>query len=559
MTMTEMMFKKFAPLSLMCLLATACGEPVEDQPVEDGAALQVDRADQVKGGLDGKSDSSVIATFVDMSFSASLVTNSSWRLEAQIEDQLLYTIGHLNGSNSVGRLDKLVLSNVIATPTMDGKTRVDYDATLLVAWGARGDVPNDYELTLPLDVTSDALSGFAQKYGKSCVDYGAHDITSSSMWYYYRPDSSRCTFEESDVIRVTAKLDVSDSNTTGKYPEYHKVWEDDVLKIVAIFGKYEDDTTSNSDAGIAAYNDFLATMSQRYKSNGLETVPAEVPRNPGVSIKDVTFNATLDSGREVEVVALLVDNVRTTGATFNARYNELSGDADFIAYNGHAGLGANIRALASKGAWEQGQYAIVFMNGCDTYAYVDNALFEARADVNPDDPTGTAHLDIITNALPSYFSNMSASTMTFIDGLSDPNAPMTFEEMFRKISSSQVILVSGEEDNVFVPGYSDTDPVMPTTWEGLTDEGVVTKNEETLFSTPVVAAGTYTFEMDGTNDADLYVRIGDVPSEDRYDCRPYKAGSRERCVVELNSPAPIILMVRGYASSSEFKLTGRRD
>ncbi len=443
----DRLLKTTTSVALLCML-TACGEPADGQVSdEQGAALDVARADQVKGGLDGKSDSSVIATFVDMSFSGSLVTTSSWRPEAQIEDQLLYTIGHLNGSNSVGRLDKLVLSNVTSTPTMDGKTRIEYDATLLVAWGARGDVPNTYELILPYDASTEGLNAFTAKYNESCVDYGAHHVSSGSMWYYYRPNVSRCRMDDEDVVRVTAELSISDVNTTGKYPEYHKVWEDDVLKIVAIFGKYEDDTTSNSDAGIRAYNDFLSTMQQRFASNGLETEPADVPRNPGVEMTDVTFRATLDSGGQLEVVALLVDNVRTAGANFNARYNELSVDADFIAYNGHAGLGANIRALASKGNWAPGQYSIVFMNGCDTYAYVDNALFEARADVNPNDPAGSKHLDIITNALPSYFSNMSSSTMTFIDGLSDPKNPMTYEEMFRKISSSQVFSTNCSADS----------------------------------------------------------------------------------------------------------------
>ncbi len=553
--------KKACLVSLMGMMAVACNDETtggDEGSTSTTDALAVERSAQVKGGIDGKADSSVVATFVDMSFSGSLITTSSWRPESQIEDQLLYTIGHLNGDNGVGRLDKLTLSNVETSRTADGKVRIDYDATLLVAWGARGDVPQEYELILPFEISSSALTAFAEKYGHSCVDYGAHDVTSGSMWYYYRPNVSRCDLDEGDIIRTTATLKVSDSNTTGKYPEYHKVWEDDVLKVVAIFGKYEDNTTSNSDAGISAYNEFLGRMSSDFKEFDLVTEPAEVPRSPGVSTPDVTFNATLKNGRKLEVVALLVDNVRTAGSEFNARYNTLSKDADFIAYNGHAGLGANIRALAQKGTWAPGQYSIVFMNGCDTYAYVDSALFDARADVNPEDPTGTQHLDIVTNALPSFFSNMTRSTMAFVNALSTPEEPTTYEEIFRKISSSQVVLVSGEEDNVFVPGYTDDMPT-PASWDGLTEEGTLAKDEEFVTSTPVVDAGSYTFELGGTADADLYVRIGDSPSVERYDCRPYKAGSDETCVVELNSPASIHVMVRGYASSSEFKLVGRRD
>src|SRR5262245_40622322 len=53
----------------------------------------------------GKDDSSVEAIFVDMEFDGEMVTDSTFNLSSQIEDQLLYTIGHLNGDNSVGRLD----------------------------------------------------------------------------------------------------------------------------------------------------------------------------------------------------------------------------------------------------------------------------------------------------------------------------------------------------------------------------------------------------------------------------------------------------------------------
>lgn len=556
-------FKNAITLALFGALFVGCGPEEGGDTPADGSgeqgALDVQRDAQVKGGVDGKADSSVVATFVDMSFKGSLITNSSWRPESQIEDQLLYTIGHLNGDNGVGRLDKLSLSNVEVTRTMDGKTRIDYDATLLVAWGKRGDVPSEYELVLPFDVSSTSLNTFAEKYGESCVDWGAHDVTSGSMWYYYRPNSSRCRFDEADIIRVPASLEVSDVNTTGKYPEYHKVWEDDVLKVVAIFGKYEDNSTSNSDAGIAAYNSFLGAVKQRFAGDMLVTEPAEVPSNPGVNLTDVTFRATLATGRQVEIVALMVDNVRTAGADFNARYTTLSGDADFIAYNGHAGLGANIRALAQKGSWSPGQYSIVFMNGCDTYAYVDSALFDARAEVNADDPTGTKHLDIVTNALPSFFSNMTKSTMAFVDGLSNPAEPMTYEEIFRNISSSQVVLVSGEEDNVFVPGYDGDMPPAPEQWTGLEDAGKLARNEEFHVSTPVIEAGTYVFEITGSGDADLYVRIGEAPTLERYDCRPYRAGSQETCVVELSSPTSVHVMVQGYASSSEFNLTGRRD
>jgi hypothetical protein len=221
-------------------------------------------------------------------------------------------------------------------------------------------------------------------------------------------------------------------------------------------------------------------------------------------------------------------------------------------YNGHAGLGANIRALATKGGWQTGQYAIVFMNGCDTYAYVDRALWDAHAAVNSDDPEGTLYLDIVANAMPSYFRSMPRASMALVRGLLSYDEPRTYEQIFADLDSSQVVLVSGEQDNTYTPGGGG-DPTP--TWGGLDESGSLARDASVRFETPTLAAGTYVFTMEGQGDADLYVRIGSAPETSAYDCRPYRSDANETCEVELPGDAAIHVMVRGY-SDSEFHLTG---
>jgi hypothetical protein len=279
-----------------------------------------------------------------------------------------------------------------------------------------------------------------------------------------------------------------------------------------------------------------------------------------VEVPDITFRATLADGKQIEVVALLVDSVRSAPYSFTQRYEKLSGQADLIAYNGHSGLGANIRALARKGKWVAGQYVVVFMNGCDTYAYVDSALSDAHAAVNPDDPQGTRYVDVVTNAMPSFFGNMANATLALVRGLLDHQAPKTYEQIFAGISSSQVVLVSGEEDNVYVPGHDDDDDdPPPPAWSGMSESGTVARDQEQRYSTPELPAGKYLFTLSGNGDADLYVRVGTAPTTSLYDCRPYKSGSSEACSVELNSAARIHVMVRGWAASSSYQLTGQAE
>ena len=505
----------------------------------------------------GVSDASAEAVFLSFAFDGELLTNSSWNARSEIDKQMLYTVGELNGERSVGRLDKVVISD-IQTSQLDGMTHITYHAELPVAWASNGGVPDaGYTFRMPRDVSYDGLRAFSEKYGHSCVDWGAHDVDEGIMWYYFRPERSGCALDAGDIFEIEATVTESPIGTTGKFPEYHRVWEDEALKVVAVFGKYEDGATSPSDAGITSYNNFIRAIGTELRDHDLVTTPATYPTSPGVDVPDITFEATLPDGKQIQVVALLIDGVRVAGADFDARYASLTGEADLIAYNGHSGLGANIRALARKGHWEAGQYAMVFMNGCDTYAYVDSALWDSHRNVNNDDPTGRKYLDIVMNAMPSYFRSTPYATMALIRGLLSFENPMTYEQMFRNVDSSQVVLVSGEEDNEYFPGWPGPNP-PPATWDGMEAEGTVARSEEYRFS-DTLPAGKFRFEMTGTSDADLYVRIGAAPTAQLFDCRPYRSNSNETCEVELSAPADVHVMVRGYASSSSYSLVGQQE
>lgn len=504
---------------------------------------------------DGKADASAHGVFLDLTFEGKLLTTSSWNDTQTIEDQLLYTVGQLNGVTAVGRIDKAEITNIVKTQ-VSGKTQITYTARLPIIWSKRNPIPELVELKLPLDISYAGQQAFANKYANTCVDWGAHDVDAGSMFYYFRPNAPRCNIADADVHTVLASVSPSPAQTTGKFPEYDKIWEDDTLNVVAIFGKYEDGATTASDAGIAAYNEFIRAMKNELGSRQLTTIPASVPNNPGINVPDIEFNATLPDGKKIRIVALLTDNVQTglSQTTFRQRYESLSTRADFIAYNGHAGLGANIRALARAGKWVAGQYVVVFMNGCDTMAYIDSSLSDAHKAVNPDDTTGYKYIDIVNNGMPAYFADMSEATTAMLRGFLSYNDPKTYEQIFAGVPSVQLAMVTGEHDNTFTPGGGG----QPEAWDGLREQGSLSRNQNKTFVTPTLAAGTYQFSITGTGDADLYVKVGREPTLSSYDCRPYKAGSNETCEVTLAQPAPIGVMVNGYSASSTFELVGKK-
>ncbi|MEZ4366657.1 MAG: PPC domain-containing protein [Kofleriaceae bacterium] len=522
----------------------------------------VDATDPYEGeevkGEGGKADSSALAVFVDATFTGTLRTTSSWNDAQTVEDQLLYTVGLLNGYGAVARIDRAEVTDV-SRRTVTGGLELTYQVTLPIAWPKRTPVPATLEMPLPRDLSRAGQEAFAERYGHDCVDAGAHDVDAGSMFYYYRPRASRCVLADADVHRAQVALSPSPINTTGKFPEYDKVWEDGVLEVVAIFGKYEDGATSG-DAGITGYNTFVKSVKTELAGTTLVTVLATLPSSPGVgSTPDVKrASATRADGKRVHVAMERTDNVTTrlSQPAFRERYERLSSRADLIIYNGHAGLGTNVRALAQAGDWVRGQYVVVFMNGCDTYAYIDDALNDAHRAVNPDDTTGTKYVDIVNNAMPSFFHSMAGASMSLMRGLLGYDAPKTYEQIFAGVDSSQVVLVTGEQDNTFVPGGGDAP--APAAWAGLEASGTIAKNAEERFTTPTLAAGTYRFDMTGTKDADLYVRVGAAPTTSTYDCRPYKSGSNESCEVTLPQPTTLHVMVRGYAASSTYELVGAR-
>ncbi|HXU72450.1 MAG TPA: PPC domain-containing protein, partial [Polyangia bacterium] len=288
--------------------------------------------------------------------------------------------------------------------------------------------------------------------------------------------------------------------------------------------------------------------------------PLGLPVDPGINDRadDVTFELVRGDGTEINITAILVPSVPSAGAAFNKRYAELATNADLVMYNGHAGLGANVRYLSTLGHWFPGKYQILFMDGCDTFAYIDDTIPKQRAALNADDPTSTKYMDMVSNAMPAYFVSLSGSTMALIRALAAPNAPTSWTNIFRDVDASQVAVVTGDEDNVFTPGY---DP--GASWNGFNQHGVVGYKQTISWTTETLQPGTYVFttspeQSNSSGDADLRIRVGAPPTiTSTYKCQSYVANSNERCTLKLTSPGQVYISVTGDSTAlARFNVDG---
>ncbi|WP_018691681.1 M20/M25/M40 family metallo-hydrolase [Algicola sagamiensis] len=61
----------------------------------------------------------------------------------------------------------------------------------------------------------------------------------------------------------------------------------------------------------------------------------------------------------------------------------------------------------------------------------------------------------------------------------------------------------------------------------------------------------------GSGDVDLYVRFGQKPTRNDYECRPYKWGNNETCQISNVKAGKYHIMLRGYSTYSDVKLVGK--
>lgn len=397
---------------------------------------------------------------------------SSWSVKREIKEQLMYSIGQLNGLDGGSPdMNRLEISVGESRQLENGLYEVTYAAKMFIAWPLSVQVPRSYNLLVPARGDYTSLEKFFEAFGndenstKKCLAWEAHDVTSGIFWYYYRPNKYSCPLktlntEESELVStIQIQLKKSDKNTTGKSPEYGKVWEDNTLVSTLIFGKAEEGAETEYDAGVKAYRDTVNALLKKYGKPA--TVNVELQYN--TYYRQFTLNSALDnpyvamtfnlSGeRTLDVALFLIEGIRVAGQDFIQKYNERTLTSDYISYSGHSGLGANIRALARMGEFAKDQYQIFLVNGCDTFAYVDDALRNAHAAVNPDFGKDK-FVDVITNAMPSYFHMNKRSNMTIINALVEQQK--TYKQILSGFDINQRAVVTGEEDNKWPESFLD--------------------------------------------------------------------------------------------------------
>jgi hypothetical protein len=269
------------------------------------------------------------------------------------------------------------------------------------------------------------------------------------------PDKRLCQLADEDIFTTYALVSMRDEKGGSSYPEYHKIWEDDVFRAVVIIGLDDTDSlgdVSYFDSGFFAYREFTRkledTLSNHEHSVSGENIP--VSFSSWFRAPDRTFTVNLDGRRRAEISVLMVRELANPGWDFYQRYNVLAREADLIAYSGHSRDGANYDYLAYVN-WRPSQYVIVFNDGCYTLQLSAQSLVARHQAVNVDDEFGTKYLDLMVNTVQARWHYAAENLMVLVDAFLNTESLQSYEQILGEMPDHPMIVVRGDEDNVFHP------------------------------------------------------------------------------------------------------------
>lgn len=369
------------------------------------------------------------------------------KIEREIRNQLAFLVGAMNGYGGTIDLDMLEISDV----TMNEETgKATYSAKVFIAWPKNYQVPQAVGFAIPRRGDGAGIKDYFARYSQRCSENpGSSELTEGAFFYYYRPQNQGCNANQNGAVNVvysTLKVAVSGLNTKGKSPEYGKIWEDKELTATIISGTNEPGVTSNSDIGVAQYNTLYQSLWATYGTpKSMSTV---LPSNyvPGFQYPDLEMNWVFADGRKLNINILLIDKYQllSPGEEFLARLQSRIEKSDLVSYNGHSGLGVNIRALVRLGKYVAGKYQVFYFNGCDTFSYINEKLALDHQKVNPEFGKHK-FVDFISNAMPSPFNGFASSNFALLNGML--GMKQTYLQILNQFSPMQRAVVMGEEDN----------------------------------------------------------------------------------------------------------------
>lgn len=355
-------------------------------------------------------------------------------IERAIHLQFRYLLGYLdNGFDITPQAERYETFDVITQPDSNNPE------LFLTTFRARTEIviPNNMRASgevsgvVPLRADWIGNRNFESNYNLNC-----NSDRSYPLWYGYDPFRRTCQLgarnTPSDAWRLITRYEKDERNTMNKSPEYDRLWNDGVMRILAVMGNHNSfapsDFAENAISGVSRiYGSPTARSKTGYSSWNDHFVNFNTRRGP----------------LEIRILDLWGTNFQSRDADFVRLFKEYSAHADLISYAGHAGLGRNIDALMDLTQFTAGHYQVFHLEACHPWAYLRESFFTRISQSNGGEPW-SRYVDVI-----SATGNSGLSTGTTLISL--VQSMVLSERNYRGIISASRSMsrgvVIGEEDN----------------------------------------------------------------------------------------------------------------
>jgi len=237
-----------------------------------------------------------------------------------------------------------------------------------------GDVQTAKVPAKPYSIFADA--------GDKCADYNSHiSLSQSVYWYLWNPDHYGCAAEITDMTLTIE--DVLPRNPAS-YPEYDKLWADNKLTAVVLFGELDDGDNIEDDYNWHGADRFC---------DWLVDAGFEEQADPPLGRRFVKTSGELQS-----VVDIYYPNIFRSVVDYAnfQNWQRAVSEHEIVVYLGHSVLGTG-------SAYEDVQYPdfyqIFLIGGCLGYEYYVRPVLAGKG--------GWENVDAVSSIVPNGYNELN--------------------------------------------------------------------------------------------------------------------------------------------------------
>ena len=271
---------------------------------------------------------------------------------------------------------------------------------------------------------------------EKCASHNSHlGLSDSIYWYLWNPDKSTCPESIKQTMTLTVERVLP--NNPASYPEYDKLWEDNLLTVVVLFGKLDDKEDIHDDSNWRNADKFCKWL----KEAGF-TEEQEAP---------LGRRFVHHAGELTEQVDVYYPDAFHSVADHMRMHNwqKAVSEHEVVMYNGHSVLGTGY-------AFEQVHYPdfyqIFQVASCLSYEYYVRPVLQGKG--------GWENVDVVSNVTPTYYHEnlplCGALLKRLFDGFEN-GGQVSWQDIMLAISKKlhhARFGVSGARGNCFTPNGS---------------------------------------------------------------------------------------------------------